>query len=74
MSAQQYREKSIGLWAEHKKRLEEWHGQVDPAVLKELNRRRVAKGQTRILARSDRRPVSGYIRYVYELFAQRPQC
>jgi hypothetical protein len=48
---------------EYQRRIEEWHEKVDPAVLRELNRRRVAKGHTRI--RSPRRPATGYARYVY---------
>jgi hypothetical protein len=49
---------------EYQRRIEEWHEKVDPAVLRELNRRRVAKGHIRI--RSPRRPATGYARYVYE--------
>lgn len=44
--------------------MEEWREKVDPALLSELNRRRVAKGHRRILG--PRRPVTGYLRYVYE--------
>ena len=42
----------------------EWRESVDPAVLRELNRRRVAKGHRCI--RGPRRPKTGYTRYVYE--------
>lgn len=44
--------------------MEEWRDKVDPAVVRELNRRRVAKGHNRL--RGPRRPANGYIRYVYE--------
>jgi hypothetical protein len=44
----------------------DWHEKVDPAVLRELNRRRVAKGHRRLRGPRDPRPTSGYIRYVYE--------
>jgi hypothetical protein len=57
MSAQQYRERSNDLRAEYNKRLEEWREQVDPAVLKEMNRRRVAKGRPRIRAPRSGRPL-----------------
>jgi hypothetical protein len=43
--------------------MEEWRNNVDLAVLRELNRRRVARGHLPI--RGPRRPVSGYTRYVY---------
>lgn len=49
---------------EYHRRIEEWREKVDPAVLRELNRRRVAKGHRRI--RGPRRPTTGYLRYVYE--------
>ena len=49
---------------EYRSRIEEWHKEADPAVLRELNRRRVAKGYARI--RGPRRPTTGYVRYVYE--------
>ncbi|KAI0288317.1 hypothetical protein BC826DRAFT_1039132 [Russula brevipes] len=43
---EQYRERANGLRAEYKKHLEEWRGTVDPTILKEMNRRRVANGKT----------------------------
>lgn len=49
--------------------MEEWRENVDPAVLRELNRRRVAKGHNRIRGppiRGPPRPANGYIRYVHE--------
>jgi hypothetical protein len=49
---------------EYRRRIEEWREKIDPAVLRELNRRRVAKGHHRI--RGPRRPTNGYVRYVYE--------
>ncbi len=45
--------------------MEEWRENVDPAILGELNRRRVAKGRLRIRGPSSTRPLSGYLRYVY---------
>jgi hypothetical protein len=69
MSPQRYREKADVLRAEYNKRFEEWHEKVDPAILRELNRRRVAKGHMRIQSRGsddDSRPLNGYLRYVYE--------
>ena len=46
------------------KRREEWRTQVDPRVLRELNRRRVAKGLPRIRGPRTGRPLNGYLRYV----------
>ncbi|KAH9994633.1 hypothetical protein BJV77DRAFT_1066632 [Russula vinacea] len=63
---QRYREKADVLRAEYNKRFEEWHEKVDPAILRELNRRRVAKGHMRIQSRGsddDSRPLNGYLRY-----------
>jgi hypothetical protein len=48
---------------EYHKRIEEWREKVDPEVLRELNRRRVAEGHHRI--RGLRRPTNGFVRYVY---------
>ena len=42
--------------------MEEWRENVDPAILRELNRRRVARGIHRI--RGPRRPKTGFMRYV----------
>lgn len=65
MSPQQYREKAEVLRAEYNRRLDEWREKVDPVILNELNRRRVAKGKKRIpRSRGARRPMSGYLRYV----------
>lgn len=68
MSPQRYREKADVLRAEYNRRFEEWHEKVDPAVLRELNRRRVVKGQARIRGfnHGSPRPLNGYLRYVYE--------
>jgi len=46
--------------------MEDWREKVDPRILKELNRRRVAKGLPRIRARATGRPLSGFFRYVYK--------
>lgn len=46
--------------------MEEWREQIDPAVLRELNRRRVAKGRYRIRGPETGRPLSGYFRYAYK--------
>jgi hypothetical protein len=51
--------------ADYKKRLEEWRARVDPRVLREMNRRRVAKGLPRIRGPPTGRPMTGYLRYVY---------
>jgi hypothetical protein len=67
MSPQQYREKSEVLRAEYCRRLDEWREKVDPLVLDEMNRRRVAKGKKRIsrgVRRRGVRPINGYLRYV----------
>jgi len=64
MCTQPYREKYDILRAAYKKQMEEWREKVDPVVLRELNRRRGAKGQT--LIHGPPRPLSGYMRYVYE--------
>jgi len=61
---QRYREKYDVLQAEYKRRMEDWREQVDPRILKELNRRRVAKGRTRIRAPATGRPLSGFFRYL----------
>ena len=66
MSPQRYQEKFDVLRAEYDTRLEEWHEKVDPAVLEELNRRRVAKGRKRIFRKRARRPLTGYLRYVHK--------
>jgi hypothetical protein len=46
--------------------MEEWREKVDRAFLRELNRRRVAKGHQRIRGPGRPRPMTGYVRYVYE--------
>lgn len=44
--------------------MDEWRENVDLAVLREMNRRRVAKGHRRV--RGPPRPANGYVRYVHE--------
>jgi hypothetical protein len=61
---QPYREKAHTLFDEYRGRLMDWHEKVDPAVLRELNRRRVAKGHRRLRGPRDPRPTSGYIRFL----------
>jgi len=62
---QRYREKADSLMEEHKRRMNDWSEQVDPRLLSELNRRRVAKGLTRIRHLPDSsRPQTGFFRYV----------
>ena len=46
--------------------MEEWRKQIDPAVLREMNRRRVAKGRPRILGPPRGRPMTSFLRYVQE--------
>jgi hypothetical protein len=53
--------------AEYDQRIKEWREHVDPVILRELNRRRAAKGMTRRnRGLSTGRPMSGFLRYVYE--------
>jgi len=68
---QRYREKWNDLRVEYLKRVEEWREQVDPAVLRELNRRRKAKSQGRI--RGDNRPLPGYFRYIQDVRHEYPR-
>ncbi|KAH9960624.1 hypothetical protein BC827DRAFT_1376608 [Russula dissimulans] len=68
---QRYREKWNDLRVEYLRRVEEWREQVDPAVLRELNRRREARGLSRI--RGDSRPLSGYFRYVQDVRQEYPR-
>jgi hypothetical protein len=69
MSPQRYREKSDALRAEYYRRIEQWRESVDPSIIHELNRRRLAKGMTRLrgINRGEgvKRPVTGYHRYVH---------
>jgi len=69
---EQYRERANGLRAEYKKHLEEWRGTVDPTVLKEMNRRRVANGKTRIRAPPTGRPLTGYTRFSMDVRREYP--
>ena len=46
--------------------MEEWREKIDPAVLREMNRQRVAKGLHRIRGRRSDRPLNGYFRYSYK--------
>lgn len=50
--------------AEHKRRMDDWRKQVDRRILSELNRRRVAKGLSRIHSRlpDSSRPQNGFLR------------
>ncbi|KAH9061180.1 hypothetical protein EDB87DRAFT_1612353 [Lactarius vividus] len=64
---QRYKEKSESLMTEYNRRMEEWRKKIDPALLRELNRRRVAKGLPRIRGPSGDRPLSGFFRYLREV-------
>lgn len=68
MSPQRYREKSDVLRAEYYKRIEQWRESVDPSIIHELNRRRLAKGMTRMrgIGQGVKRPMTGYHRYVHK--------
>ncbi|KAI9451855.1 hypothetical protein F5148DRAFT_1238163 [Russula earlei] len=70
---QRYREKYDYLHAEYKRRLEEWREQVDPAVLRELNRRRRAKGQPRIRGPATGRPLTAFIRFYLNMRDEHPR-
>jgi len=69
---QQYREKTHALMDEYRRRMEEWREKVDPAVLRELNRRRVAKGHNRI--RGPRRPMNGFVRFYMHVRSEYPRA
>jgi hypothetical protein len=64
---QRYREKFEGIKAEYHQRMQEWREKVNPAVLRELNRRRVKKGLPRIRGPPTGRPMSSYFRYLQEV-------
>ncbi|KAH9003312.1 hypothetical protein EDB86DRAFT_2891417 [Lactarius hatsudake] len=68
-----YEEKSEGLMIEHKRRMEEWRKEIDPAVLRELNRRRALKGQRRIRGPPHNRPLSSFFRYLQEVRENTPR-
>jgi len=68
---ERYREKAHALADEYRGRIEEWREKVDPAVLRELNRRRVAKGRKRI--RGSRRPLNGYFRFCQRVRDEYPR-
>jgi hypothetical protein len=71
---QRYKEKFQALKKEHDQRMEEWREQIDPAVLGEMNRRRIAKGLNRIRGPSTgRRPASGFFRYFQEVRENTPR-
>jgi len=70
---QQYQEKFEVLRAEYNKSIEEWREKVDPAVLRELNRRRVAKGLSRIRGPGTGRPMTGYSRFCIHLRDEYPR-
>lgn len=44
--------------------MQEWRETVDPAILRELNRRRLEKGLPRIRGPPTGRPAPSFIRYV----------
>ncbi len=46
--------------------MEEWREKINPTVLRELNRRRVAKGRPRIRGPHTGRPLTGFLRYAYK--------
>jgi hypothetical protein len=64
---QRYREKFESAKAEYNQRIQEWREKIDPAVLRELNRRRVKKGLPRIRGLRTGRPLSSYLRYLEEV-------
>ncbi|KAH9026832.1 hypothetical protein EDB85DRAFT_2291757 [Lactarius pseudohatsudake] len=68
-----YKEKSESLIIEHNRRMEEWRKEIDPAVLRELNRRRAVKGRRRIRGPSHPRPLSGFFRYLQEVRENTPR-
>ncbi|KAI9457627.1 hypothetical protein BJY52DRAFT_1271952 [Lactarius psammicola] len=70
---QQYKEKYESLMTEYNRRMKEWREKIDPAVLHELNRRRIARGQRRIRGSSTGRPLTGYLRYHQEVRENTPQ-
>ncbi|KAF8483411.1 hypothetical protein DFH94DRAFT_721614 [Russula ochroleuca] len=72
---QRYQEKCDALRVEYYRRIEEWREKVDPSVLRELNRRRVAKGQKPIRGGSedDSRPLTGYLRYYMHVRDEYPR-
>ncbi|KAI0300097.1 hypothetical protein B0F90DRAFT_1724834 [Multifurca ochricompacta] len=70
---QRYREKYDGLRADYNRRIQEWREQVDPVILRELNRRRVAKGLSRIRGPSSGRPMPGFFRYFHQIREENPR-
>ncbi|KAH9975266.1 hypothetical protein BGW80DRAFT_1559158 [Lactifluus volemus] len=70
---QQYREKFNDLRTEYKQRLDEWRENIDPAIVRELNRRRVSKGLNRIRSAGDGRPMSGFLRYIRQVWEENPR-
>ncbi|KAH9173830.1 hypothetical protein EDB89DRAFT_1956492 [Lactarius sanguifluus] len=69
----QCKEKFEGLMIEHNRRMDEWRKKIDPAVLRELNRRRALKGHRRIRGLSDKRPMSAFFRYLQEVRENTPR-
>ncbi|KAH8996226.1 hypothetical protein EDB92DRAFT_2112552 [Lactarius akahatsu] len=68
-----YKEKFENLMVEHNRRMEEWRKEIDPAVLRELNRRRARKGLPRIRGPSNNRPMSSFFRYLKEVRENTPR-
>ncbi|KAI0251010.1 hypothetical protein BJV78DRAFT_1213722 [Lactifluus subvellereus] len=70
---QRYQEKFNSLRAEYVRRIEEWREHVDPVILRELNRRRVAKGLSRIRGPRTGRPMPGFFRYFQRIREEYPR-
>ncbi|KAF8269446.1 hypothetical protein EI94DRAFT_1725291 [Lactarius quietus] len=70
---QQTREKHEGIKAEYERRMQEWRETINPSVLRELNRRRVDKGLSRIRGPSTGYPLSGFLRFFREVRENTPR-